>query len=269
MATHSSVLAWRIPGTGELGGLHRVGHDWSDLAAAACIKDLDFLLKRGADWVQTGLFTSCVTLACHSASPSLSPGKETEVNVVSTTSRRELVMDGRAPHLDLGITASSSLHICIWMVDAFLAVFSPPKGGPARTRQPVCSWGFCRLLVIGSIWWLGALFSSHVLVHKGCVSRHGSPVLSCVDPTSWNKCTRAQILVPLQGRLLTLYPFVHPGTICHSLPSPPFFWSDQNRKKNQTEVWLLNILILSGKQPVWQINREEGAWGDCWGFCSL
>ena len=40
MATHSSVLAWRIPGTGEPGGLqsmgsHRVGHDWSDLTAAA------------------------------------------------------------------------------------------------------------------------------------------------------------------------------------------------------------------------------------------
>ena len=40
MATHSSVLAWRIPETGEPGGLpsmgsHRVGHDWSDLAAAA------------------------------------------------------------------------------------------------------------------------------------------------------------------------------------------------------------------------------------------
>jgi len=40
MATHSSVLAWRIPGTGEPGGLpsmgsHTVGHDWSDLAAAA------------------------------------------------------------------------------------------------------------------------------------------------------------------------------------------------------------------------------------------
>jgi len=37
MATHSSVLAWRIPGTGEPGGLpsvgsHRVGHDCSDLA---------------------------------------------------------------------------------------------------------------------------------------------------------------------------------------------------------------------------------------------
>ena len=40
MATHSGVLAWRIPGMGEPGGLpsmgsHRVGHDWSDLAAAA------------------------------------------------------------------------------------------------------------------------------------------------------------------------------------------------------------------------------------------
>ena len=42
MATHSSVLAWRIPGVGEPGGLpsmgsHRVGHDWSDLAAAGAM----------------------------------------------------------------------------------------------------------------------------------------------------------------------------------------------------------------------------------------
>ena len=40
MATHSSILAWRNPGTEEPRGLpsvgsHRVGHDWSDLAAAA------------------------------------------------------------------------------------------------------------------------------------------------------------------------------------------------------------------------------------------
>ena len=46
MATHSNVLAWRIPGTGVPGGLpsmgsHRVEHDWSDLAAAgqrSCLK---------------------------------------------------------------------------------------------------------------------------------------------------------------------------------------------------------------------------------------
>ena len=39
MVTHSSILTWRIPGTEELDGLpsiglHRVGHNWSDLAAA-------------------------------------------------------------------------------------------------------------------------------------------------------------------------------------------------------------------------------------------
>ena len=50
MATHSSALAWRIPGTGEPGGLpsmgsHRVGHDWSDLAAAAAAV-LDFQLNQ-------------------------------------------------------------------------------------------------------------------------------------------------------------------------------------------------------------------------------
>ena len=40
MATHSIVPAWRVPGMEEPGGppsmgSHRVGHDWSDLAAAA------------------------------------------------------------------------------------------------------------------------------------------------------------------------------------------------------------------------------------------
>ena len=42
MATHSSALAWRIPGTGEPGGLpsmgsHRVRHDWSDLAGLSVL----------------------------------------------------------------------------------------------------------------------------------------------------------------------------------------------------------------------------------------
>ena len=50
MATHSSVLAWRIPGMGESGGLlsmgsHRVGHDRSDSAAAA-MPDMDLMKQR-------------------------------------------------------------------------------------------------------------------------------------------------------------------------------------------------------------------------------
>ena len=54
MATHSSVLAWRIPGTGEPGGLpsmglHRVGHDWSDLAAEAAVTSTHSLWHW--DWI--------------------------------------------------------------------------------------------------------------------------------------------------------------------------------------------------------------------------
>ena len=55
MATHSSVLAWRIPGTGEPGGLpsmgpHRVGHDWSDLAAAAT--EAEDIKKRWQEYTE-------------------------------------------------------------------------------------------------------------------------------------------------------------------------------------------------------------------------
>ena len=61
MATHSSVLAWRIPGASEPGGLpsmglHRVGHDWSDLAAAAAAV---FLLRvQGSIFFQSYSWTS-------------------------------------------------------------------------------------------------------------------------------------------------------------------------------------------------------------------
>ena len=52
MAAHSSVLAWRIPGTGEPGGLpymgsHRVGHDWSDLAVTDTVREVT---RVGHDW---------------------------------------------------------------------------------------------------------------------------------------------------------------------------------------------------------------------------
>ena len=57
MATHSSDLAWRIPGTAEPGGLpsmgsHRVGHDWSDLAAAAAA--IFFIVQLSHPYMTTG-----------------------------------------------------------------------------------------------------------------------------------------------------------------------------------------------------------------------
>ena len=63
MSTHSSVLAWRIPGTGNPGGLfigsHRVRHDWSDLAAAAA----PFKIQLTLSSVQfSSVAHSCLTL---------------------------------------------------------------------------------------------------------------------------------------------------------------------------------------------------------------
>ena len=69
MTTHSSVLAWRIPGMGEPGGLpsmesHKVRHDWSDLAAAAAVavshcsqNSLNFFIRH------TGLFHGLASTA--------------------------------------------------------------------------------------------------------------------------------------------------------------------------------------------------------------
>ena len=65
MATHSSVLAWRIPGIGEPGGLlsmgsHRVGHNWSDLAAAAArLRRLHqaFTRRKADGWLACLLWT--------------------------------------------------------------------------------------------------------------------------------------------------------------------------------------------------------------------
>ena len=77
MATHSSVLAWRIPGTGEPGGLlslgsHRVGHDWSDLAAAAAVppRKPDFSIHEH-NYLVSSIFYRMPTL------PSLFPNMRT------------------------------------------------------------------------------------------------------------------------------------------------------------------------------------------------
>ena len=62
MATHSSVLAWRIPGTAEpVGGSHRAGHDWSDLAAAAAdIKIRELLEPQMKTFPYQSTTCSCV-----------------------------------------------------------------------------------------------------------------------------------------------------------------------------------------------------------------
>ena len=73
MATHSSVLAWRIPGMGEPRGLlsigsHRVGYNWSNLAAA-CLTLLPPSLTVDHDFRKpTLLFSLSPTCRCFSCS---------------------------------------------------------------------------------------------------------------------------------------------------------------------------------------------------------
>ena len=60
MATHSSILAWRIPGTGEPGGVpslwaHRVGHDWSNLVAEAAAAAEYIMRNAGLEKAQAGI----------------------------------------------------------------------------------------------------------------------------------------------------------------------------------------------------------------------
>ena len=75
MATHSSVLAWRIPGAGEPGGLtsmgsHRVVHDRNDLAAVAAaaffrITEPGFAHRGPGSGAHT--LTTAPKLVCHAA----------------------------------------------------------------------------------------------------------------------------------------------------------------------------------------------------------
>ena len=69
MATHSSILAWRIPWTEEPGGLQsmewqRVGHDSSDLACTHAA-GVGWRGGRGSEWVRTLLFGVTITLPLH------------------------------------------------------------------------------------------------------------------------------------------------------------------------------------------------------------
>ena len=86
MATHSSVLAWRIPGMGEPGGLpsmglHRVGHDWRDLAAADWIKtSKDFCFYRKKEKVKNFPGASVVNnLLPNAGNMGLIPNWETKI----------------------------------------------------------------------------------------------------------------------------------------------------------------------------------------------
>ena len=122
MATHSSVLAWRIPGMAEPGGLpsmgsHRVRHDWRNLAAAAAV------------------FHICVLTWCSS------PLEQFSANVLSC------VVTNHVPnshHLDL----MSAVFLYPYDIGHFHYAGSSWNSGGSQQRYLVdgLSWLFCRFL---------------------------------------------------------------------------------------------------------------------------
>ena len=71
----SSILAWRIPGTGEPGGLpsiglHRVEHDWSDLASAAAVAIPFHELNKSA---LEGNYLNIIKAICEKSVASITP----------------------------------------------------------------------------------------------------------------------------------------------------------------------------------------------------
>ena len=93
MATHSSVLAWRIPGMGEPGGLpsmgsHRVGHDWSDLAGGFDIQ-LCFLLMSSS-WYLSSTFQHLLPTCSSQAPP---PGSSSPQRRAKQTSEPTVWVD--------------------------------------------------------------------------------------------------------------------------------------------------------------------------------
>ena len=152
MASHSSVLAWRIPGTGEPGGLpslgwHRVGHDWSNLAAATVHLKLT---QRVYVWVCA---QSCPTL-CDPMNYSL-PGSS--VHRIFQARMLEWV-----PILySRGSFWPKDWNLCLWCLLHCRQIIYPLS----HQESPCCNFVHCSLVVFYAL----CLFSSRTLFLCGLI----------------------------------------------------------------------------------------------------
>ena len=131
MATHSSVLAWRIPGTEEPGGLpsmgsHRVGHNWSDLAAAAAVS---------RKCLKTTLHVNL--LLC------LSCGPETQVLYLPSPPATK-VNPG-----DTFVPILGALSHLLWTLPARLVSFQAPPGFPPFVSLNTLACPLCLMMEFG------------------------------------------------------------------------------------------------------------------------
>ena len=124
MATHSSVLAWRVPGTGKPGGLpsmgsHRVGHNWSDLALAyinTLYKCIIYILHIYTQYFQSLAFRKLKALIHNSSNTlSLSLKANTKILITHCHTNRGLVAHR---HLFLRYCIAGYSKMSCWRVEA-------------------------------------------------------------------------------------------------------------------------------------------------------
>ena len=146
MATHSSVLAWRIPGTGEPGGLpsmgsHKVGPDWSDLAAASYQHPRLGTVPPWTDWVPYTL---------RAADAIQAGSKKEKINVNNTLALGVLgriltILFRRLVMLLLAFTvAKIEINISMWLsghsLNAVVIMWGPDCFKPTQGHKCQCTW---------------------------------------------------------------------------------------------------------------------------------
>ena len=114
----SSVLAWRIPGTGEPGGLpsmrsYRVGHDWSNLAAAAAANRVNLGLVNFGSASQEPLLSAGSSLGIFRLSPSSFLNHSSWGSCLQNSLKYyqlplRLAVGGKNPHLGKGFSGGTS-----------------------------------------------------------------------------------------------------------------------------------------------------------------
>ena len=149
MATHSSILAWRIPGTGEPDGLpsmgsHRVGHNWSDLTAAA------FHMEMETSIVPLLLLYSFVYIYRNSS-------------FIHTHTRMHAKSLQSCPTLDNPVDCSlpgSSIHgilqarILEWVAMPSSRGFPEPGTKPEFLMSPALTGGFFTASTTWDVWYI-------------------------------------------------------------------------------------------------------------------
>ena len=216
MATHSSVLVWRIPGTGEPGGLlslgsHRVRHDWSDLAA-----DLAAFGLRCRMW---DLFScSMWTLSLwHVGSGSLTTD---QTQVPCTGSKGSQLLDHqRSPFNNFTkVTLHRERGICLRLFHGFPGLVTAltqwegdggkgvrpcaqAPGGPGSSHGQLCDLGW----VTASFW----LLSLESVPSQFCFESRGRMSVTRAEHSTWPGETIARACYRC-FTLMEIYP--------HSLP---------------------------------------------------